>query len=161
LRSFEHVNSYPASAAEVLEMLTSQEFREHVCTYQEALEHTVRIERDGSVTEVEITRTQSMKGAPTIATKVVGETVRVVQRERWTGPDTAELVMEIPGKPGHLRGTIRLVPNNDGGTDEVFRGEVKVGVPLVGGRLEGMVDEILRRALRREGRVGASWLGQD
>jgi hypothetical protein len=161
VRSFEHVNSYPASAAEVLEMLTSQEFREHVCTYQEALEHTVRIVRDGSVTEVEITRTQSMKGAPSIATKVVGDTVRIVQRERWTGADTAELVMEIPGKPGHLRGTIRLVPNYDGGTDEVFRGEVKVGVPLVGGRLEAMIDEILRRALRREGRVGASWLGQD
>jgi len=158
---FEHVNSYPAPAAEVLEMLTSREFREQVCTYQEALEHTIRIDGSGAGTTVEIDRTQSMKGAPSIATKVVGDTVRVVQRERWTTGDTAEFSMEIPGKPGHLRGTIRLVPNNDGGTDEVFSGDVKVGIPLVGGRLESMIDNILRRALRREGRVGASWLGQD
>lgn len=158
---FEHVNSYPASAADVLEMLTSREFREQVCTYQRALEHTVRIDGTGAGATVEITRTQSMEGAPSIATKVVGDTVTIVQRERWTGPDTAELAMEIPGKPGHLRGTIRLVPNNDGGTDEVFSGEVKVSVPLLGGRLEAMVENILRRALRREGRVGAGWLAQD
>ena len=158
---FEHVNSYPASAAEVLEMLTSPEFREQVCTYQEALDHSVRIEADGSVTTVEIDRTQSMKGAPSIATKVVGDTVHIVQNERWTGSDSAKFSMEIPGKPGHLRGTIRLVANNDGGTDEVFSGEVKVGVPLLGGRLEKMIEEVLRRGLRREGRVGASWLGQD
>jgi hypothetical protein len=153
---FEHVNSYPASAADVLEMLTNEEFREHVCTYQEALEHSVRIDRAGEVTTVEISRVQSMKGAPSIATKVVGDTVRIVQHERWTGRDTAEFSMEIPGKPGHLRGTIALRPNNDGGTDEVFTGEVKVGIPLVGGRLEKMVEEVLRR-----GRVGTSWLGQD
>ena len=158
---FEHVNSYPASATDVLEMLGNQEFREQVCTYQEALDHTVRIDRADGATTVQISRTQSMKGAPSIATKVVGDTVRIVQHERWSESGTADFSMEIPGKPGHLRGTIRLVPNHDGGTDEVFSGEVKVGVPLVGGRLEKMVDEVLRRALRREGRVGTGWLGQD
>jgi hypothetical protein len=158
---FEHVNSYPAAADEVLAMLTSTEFREQVCTYQEALEHTVRIDGSGVGAKVEIDRTQSMKGAPSIATKVVGDTVRILQREHWTAADAAEFAMEIPGKPGHLRGTIRLVPNHDGGTDEVFSGEVKVGVPLLGGRLESLIENVLRRALRREGRVGASWLGQD
>jgi len=158
---FEHVNSYPASAADVLEMLANREFREQVCTYQDALDHTVRIDRADGTTTVEISRTQSMKGAPSAATRVVGDTVRIVQHERWSEAGTAEFSMEIPGKPGHLRGTIRLVPNNDGGTDEVFTGEVKVGIPLVGGRLEKMVEEVLRRGLRREGRVGTSWLGQD
>ena len=158
---FEHVNSYPAGAAEVLAMLTSHDFREQVCTYQQALDHTIRIDGSGAGATIEIDRTQSMEGAPSIATKVVGDTVRVVQRERWTSGTTAEFAMEIPGKPGSLRGTIRLVPNNDGGTDEVFSGDIKVGIPLLGGRLESMVDGVLRRALRREGRVGASWLGQD
>jgi hypothetical protein len=40
----------------------------------------------------------------------------------------------------------------------VFTGEVKVKVPLVAGRLESLIQDVLARALRREGRVGVRWL---
>ena len=155
---FRHVNSYTASPAEVRAMLTTPAFRDEVCTYQRALEHTVDVAEQGGTTTVVITQSQAMDGAPAAARKLVGSSVQIVQRESWTSADSADFAMEIPGKPGHLRGTIALVDKGDGGCDEVFAGEVKVNVPLVGGKLEGFVADILTRALRREGEVGARWL---
>jgi hypothetical protein len=158
---FRHVNSYDAAPADVRAMLTTAAFREEVCTYQRALEHTVDIREEGGTTDVVITQSQAMDGAPAAARKLVGSSVRIVQRESWAAADRADFAMEIPGKPGHLRGTITLVAKDDGGCEEVFAGEVKVSVPLVGGKLEGFVADILTRALRREGRVGVTWLERE
>jgi hypothetical protein len=157
---FEHVNSYPAPAEEVLAMLTDPVFRERVCEAQHAIDPSVDVVGSGAGATVEIARSQSMAGAPAVATRVVGDTVRIVQRETWTGPDTADLTIDIPGKPGEMRGGIRLSPRADGGCDEVFTGEVKVKVPLVGGKLEGLIEQILVKALVREGRVGLAWLAE-
>ena len=155
---FRHVNSYAAAPAEVRTMLTTQAFRDEVCTFQRALEHTVEISEDGRTIRVVITRSQAMDGAPAAARRLVGSSVQIVHRESWTSADTADLAMEVPGKLGHLEGTITLVAKADGGCDEVFAGEVKVNVPLVGGKLEGFVADILTRGLRREGQVGVTWL---
>ena len=155
---FRHVNGYAASPSEVRAMLTTREFRDEVCTYQRALDHSVAISELSGSTTVVITQSQAMDGAPAAARKLVGSSVQIVQRETWTAPDRADFAMEIPGKPGHLRGTIALVDKGDGTCDEVFTGEVKVNVPLVGGKLEGFIGDILTRALRREGRVGVTWL---
>jgi hypothetical protein len=154
---FTHTNSYQATPDAVLAMLTSAEFREKVCEAQHAVEHTVEVSGSGAGATVVIAQTQAMDGAPAVARRLTGDTVAIVQREEWGAGPTAVFAMEIPGKPGHLRGTAELRAT-DGGCDEVFSGEVKVSVPLVGGRLEGAVADILRRALTREGQVGASWL---
>jgi glyoxylase-like metal-dependent hydrolase (beta-lactamase superfamily II) len=157
---FEHVNSYAASPESVHAMLTQRAFREEVCTYQRALEHSVEITEDSVATRVVITQTQAMDGAPAAARKLVGSSVQIIQRETWQDSTTADFAMEIPGKPGHLRGTISVVDKDDGTCDEVFAGDVKVNVPLIGGKLEGFISDILARALRREGRVGVTWLEQ-
>jgi hypothetical protein len=155
---FEHVNSYPAPADTVLEMLTDPEFREQVCRAQHAIDPMVTVTGKGVGAIVEVARSQSMAGAPAVATKVVGDTVRIVQRESWTHADAADLSIDIPGKPGRMRGEIRLRTRADGGCDEVFGGEMEVKVPLVGGKLERLIDQILVKALLREGTVGLTWL---
>lgn len=155
---FHHVNSYAAAPEQVHAMLVSPEFREEVCAYQEALSHSVEITADGGTTHVVITQTQAMDGAPAAARKVVGSSVTIVQRESWRAIDAADFSVEIPGKPGRLTGAITLQDRGDGSCDEVFTGEVKVSIPLVGGKLEGFIADILTRALRREGRVGVQWL---
>jgi hypothetical protein len=157
---FRHVNTYTASPVEVHAMLTTPEFREAVCLNQRALEHSVEVTPDGASTRVVISQTQDMDRAPAAARKLVGSSVQIVQREVWHGEtaNRADFAMEIPGKPGHLKGGITLVDNGDGTCDEVFEGEVKVNVPLVGGKLEKFIGDILSRALRREGRVGVTWL---
>jgi hypothetical protein len=161
---FSHVNSYAASPAEVLEMLTTPEFREQVCTSQHALQHSVEVTGTAAGgTTVVVSQDQSTEGAPPAARKVVGDSVRIVQREVWGPPDadpvTAEFGMEIPGKPGQLKGRITLVATANG-CEERFEGDVKVGIPLVGGKLEKFIADLLGRGLRREGRVGATWLAE-
>ena len=160
---FEHVNRYDASPADVHAMLVTADFREQVCREQRALEHSVEITDDGSSTTVVVTQTQAMDGAPAAARKVVGSSVQIVQREVWrTGGSLpeADFSMEIPGKPGRLRGGITFRDHGDGTCEEVFSGEVKVNVPLIGGKLEGFIGDILARGLRREGRVGVTWLAR-
>lgn len=157
---FEHTTTYPASAEAVLAMLTDESFRRRVCEQQHALSYAVRVLGTGVGAEVTITQTQSMKGAPAIASKLTGDSVELTQRESWRSARAADFSFEIPGKPGDLRGTIALQdsPGADGSCEEVFTGEVKVRVPLVGGRLESLIADILRAALRREGETGQTWL---
>jgi hypothetical protein len=156
---FEHRNTYAAAADEVRRMLLDRGFRERVCAAQHALEHAVDITEAGDRTTVQVTRTQSMEGAPAIAVKLTGDRVTIVQRETWTGPRDADFAMEIPGKPGHLRGALTLRDTADG-CEELVVGEVKVQVPLVAGKLERLVGDLLAGALRREGNVGAAWLAE-
>ena len=155
---FEHTNRYAAAPDAVLAMLTTPEFRDRVCVRQHALDHDVAITGSGPGAVVLVTRTQSLEGAPSVDTKVVGQTVRIVHREEWRTATEADLAMEIPGKPGRLAGGIVLRDNGDGTTDELFTGEVTVTVPLVGRKLEQMIASVLEQALVREGQVGASWL---
>ena len=103
---FEHVNRYAAGSDAVLTMLTTPAFREEVCVRQRALDHDVDVTGAGPGAVVLIARTQSMEGAPGVATKVAGDTVRIVQREEWRTATEADFVMEIPGKPGQLKGGI-------------------------------------------------------
>jgi hypothetical protein len=156
---FEHTNRYAATPSEVLAMLTTPAFRERVCEQQHALDHSVEISGSGVGATVVITQSQSMKSAPGVARKLTGDSVEIVQREVWRTADAADFAMEIPGKPGHLHGTVALRETATG-CEEVFAGEVKVSIPLVGGKLEGLIGEILRKALRREGEVGVTWLAE-
>ena len=40
-------------------------------------------------------------------------------------------------------------------------GDIKVRIPLVGGKLEGLIGDMLERALKTEQRVGRAWLAGD
>ncbi len=161
---FEHTNSYAGSPEQVFAMLTDTAFREEVCTFIRSTDHAVGVSTDGAhAAVVVVEQTQVPRKLPAVAQKFVGDTVQIVQREQWGDPTSAAFSMEIPGKPGHLRGEIVLRPATvDGapGTDQVFTGEVKVSIPLVGGKLEGLIGELLRKALAAEGKVGADWLSR-
>ncbi len=67
--------------------------------------------------------------------------------------------MEIPGKPGDMRGTVAL-RESGGTTTETVDLTVKVGIPLVGGKLEGLIADLLLKALRAENTVGRAWLAR-
>jgi Protein of unknown function (DUF2505) len=156
-----HTHRYSASAAQVQQMLTDRAFRERVCERQHALSHDVTVTGSGAGAEVVVRQTQAMAGAPAIATKLTGDTVTLEQREGWRSPTTAELAISLPGKPVELRdGRITLTDRPDGGCDQVVSGDLRVKVPLVGGKLESMLSDILRAAMRRQGEVGDAWLAQ-
>ncbi len=61
--------------------------------------------------------------------------------------------VEIPGKPGEIRGTVSITEDGTGTTENV-RMDVKVSIPMVGGKIEGLIAELLTKALRAENHVG-------
>ena len=156
-RRLTHRMTYAAPLSDVVEMLADPRFREAVCEYQRVLSADVEIDRSGDAMTVLVEQVQPASGIPSFAKKFVGDDIRIVQREDWSAPDTAELHVTIPGKPGHMDGTITLV-ETDGTTIETVDVEIRVNLPLVGGKIEGLVSDLLRKALVAEERVGAGYL---
>jgi hypothetical protein len=79
----------------------------------------------------------------------------VVQTDDW-GPAGADGVrtgtwqVELPGAPARLGGTLRLEPVGDG-TRYLRDGEVKVSVPLVGGKAEQFIAGMVVKLGQKEG----------
>ena len=153
---FEHENRYAADRDAVVAMLTDQEYRSRLRSRTRAAAHDVRVDGEGAHVVVEVEQELRTHGIPSFAAKVVGDTVRLVQREEWTGHQ-ATFELSIPGKPGHLRGTIEVVPDGDGSVERVA-GEAKAHVPLVGGKIEKMLVGMITQSLEREESIGARWL---
>ena len=147
-----------ATIDEVHEMLADPAFREKVCDYQRVLRRTVTIDRDGSGgMEVRIDQVQETKGVPGFAKKVVGDETNIVQTESWSTKERGDVLVTIPGKPGEMKGTASLA-EDAGGTTETVALDVKVSIPIVGGKLEGLIADMLSKALRAEHKVGREWL---
>ena len=70
---------------------------------------------------------------------------------------TADLTWTIPGKPGEMTGTSRL-HESGGRPPRPSTSTVKVAIPLVGGKLEGFIADLLVKALDAEARAGRDYL---
>lgn len=156
---FRHEQKYDAPPADVHAMLTDPGFRERVCAAQDATTATVTVEPSGHETTVVVDQTRPADGIPGFARAIVGDRIRVLQEERWSGPGQAVLGVTIPGKPGELRGTI-TVTGDDASSVEAIDGDLKVDIPLLGGKLEALVSQLLVEALELEHGVGVSWLSE-
>ena len=154
---FEHTLHYDASPAEVFAMLGDAVFRERVCEAQHVSEATVEIDGVDDTMSVSIDQRRPSDGIPSFAKKFVGDTIHIAQREEWSSATDAVLDLTIPGKPGHMKGTITLRPDGDG-TVETVSGELKVHIPIVGGKIEGLIIQLFEHALEAEQRIGKAWL---
>jgi len=156
--SFSHELTYDAPLADVAAMLADPAFREKVCDALHAISRTVTITGTTESGSVAIDYSQAAAGIPSFARKIVGDTIDIVQREQWSA-HRAALDITIPGKPGDMKGTITLTERG-GTTVETVTVEIRVGVPLIGGKLERLIEEILVKALRKENQVGREWLAR-
>jgi hypothetical protein len=156
--SFSHELTYDAPLADVAAMLLDPAFRERVCDAQHARSRTVRATGTTQDGTVAVDYSQEAAGIPSFARKIVGDTIDIVQREQWS-KDRAALEITIPGKPGDMSGTITLTESG-GTTVERVSVQIRVNVPLLGGKLEKLIEEVLLRALRKENQVGREWLAR-
>ncbi|WP_110181966.1 DUF2505 domain-containing protein [Nocardioides solisilvae] len=153
-----HQLTYPAPLEDVAAMLRDPAFRERVCVEQRVVSHDVSVDPGGATTVVRVARVQEARGIPSFAAKVVGERIEVVQVETWHDHERADYRVEIPGKPGEISGTAVLTESG-GTTTETVSLDVTVRIPLLGGRLEGLVHDLVLKALQVENRVGLAHLG--
>lgn len=145
--------AYDATVEEVAAMLGDEAFRERVLEHQRVLRGSVSIEGE----QVRIEQVQAAQGLPSFATKIVGDEITILQQERWLTPTAGDITVTIPGKPGEMTGTAEITPTDTGAVETVDL-TVSVSIPLVGGKVEALIADMLSRALDKEHEVGVAWL---
>ena len=159
---FRHELTYDAAPAQVYAMLADPEFRRQSCEAMQVISADVQLqpERDGSEGfSLVIDQLQNTRDLPAFARTFAGESTQAIQREVWQDTTTGSLSIESPGKPTSATGTIRLEPSG-AGTTEVVELEIKVRVPLIGGRLEKLMAEKVAAGMDVEHSVGVAWLAR-
>jgi uncharacterized protein YndB with AHSA1/START domain len=152
-----HEISYDAPLADVYAMLADPEFRQASATAMGVISADVTITGSGEGMSVVIDQVQPTAGVPGFAKKFAGETTRAVQREEWDSPQGGTISIETPGKPTSIKGTLSL-RESGGRTTETLDVEVKVKVPLIGGKLESLMAELVAAGMDKEQGAGEAWL---
>jgi len=153
---FTHSVRYDAPLADVYAMLTDQAFREKASWSQGSESVQATVTNGG----VRIEMVQPNTDIPAFARKFAGATIRVIQSEKWSDGSVAEFEVAMPGKPGSISGTRRLVTEGDS-TLDTFDGEATVRIPLIGGKIEGLIRDKLVEGWNQERVVGRDWLNGD
>ena len=152
-----HIATYDAPAAEVYAMLTDPAFREKASEATGVVSVEVTVEAEGKGQVVTLDQVQPTEGVPSFAKKFAGETTHVIAVESWSSPDEAALKVDTPGRPTDLHGIYRL-EESGGKTHQRFEGEIKVKVPILGGKLEKVMADLFLEARDKEQATGAAWL---
>lgn len=98
---------------------------------------------------------------PDFAKKVLGETNKLVQTETWTKSGdgyVCDLDIDSPGKPLRITGKLQIVPTGEATSDWKVDMDIKASIPLVGGKLEGVVEKESRASLAKEYEFNKSYL---
>jgi len=156
---FRHDMTYDAALADVSAMLDDPAYRDEVIRAQGSVSGTFTITTDGDLTTAVVDQVMPADGLPSFATKLVGSEINIVQREEWSSAEYADLHVTIPGKPGQMVGSISLVEDG-GSTTETVDVEITVNIPLVGGKVERLIGDMLRKALRAEEQVARDYLSR-
>jgi carbon monoxide dehydrogenase subunit G len=151
---------YAAPVADVLAMLQDPAFWDRVAEATGALSSATKVSdgADGGGDKIEVVtdQQQAVTGVPAFAKKFVGDSTRAITTATWRGAEAA-YVVDAPGKPTSIAGTVRVSANGSG-TTVSYDLQVKASVPLVGGKLEKLVCELTGEGLDKEHAVGQAWL---
>jgi hypothetical protein len=154
---FRHELVYDAPPSAVFEMLADPAFREAACAAQDVISAEVTIERTGVGFSLVVDQLQKTTDLPGFARAFSGDSTRAIQREKWADTTGGTLAIETPGKPTEVKGTITLRPEGSA-TREIVELEVKMKVPLVGGKLEKLMAEKIAAGMDLEHGVGTTYL---
>jgi hypothetical protein len=155
-----HQLRYDAPPAEVYAMLVDPAFRAAVCESMHVVSQDISVQPTSAGVDLRIDMQQPTEGLPGFARKIVGDRTRVVQSESWQAERGADLEVQIPGKPGHIRGRTTLSVDGSG-TVETFEGTATINIPFVGGKIEGLIERLFIAGMDNEREVGTRWLAGD
>lgn len=150
--------TYHADPGQVFAMLADPAFREKVARAQEVVSVDVRLTPSGEGFTMRMEQVQDTRDLPAIAKKITGDTTQAVIAEDWPSTTDGSIEITAPGKPTTATGTITLTPDG-AGTRESVELDVRVKVPLIGGKLEKLMAEKVRNGMDAEQTVGVEWLG--
>ena len=154
---FRHEIRYDAPLDEVFAMLSDLSFRQQSAKATGVISAEVSITPSGEGMSVRIDQVQPTEGVPAFTKRFAGETTRAVQTEEWSSSAGGTISIETPGKPTSIKGTVALA-ESDGRTTETVEAEIKVKVPLVGGKIESLMADLMASGQDKEHAVGVTWL---
>ena len=146
-KRFSHTTDSAPSVEEVFAVLSGEDWSSHLATELGDDSRVVRrdVGADGSVTLVLNRRLPS--GIPGFLQKFLPSDPRVVTTDVWSpsvdGVRSCSWTAEIAGTPTTITGTQRIEPLGQGNR-HIVSGEVKVSVPLIGGKAESFIAEAIR-----------------
>ena len=159
---FSYTQTFPKDSAAVLRMFCDPAYHAEL---QKALggwdwkqlEHS----DDGNRFRIKMSfLVKSNAPLPGFAKKVLGDTSSVVQEESWDrARKSGEVIVVVKNLPGSLRAATALADSASGCT-KTFNWEVSVKIPLVGGRLEELIESDIRSKIEPEQAVGRRLLGK-
>lgn len=153
--------TFDAKCADVFTMMTDEAYVAEKISGTGGSEPTISVVKQGSDVVVEAGRNLPAQ-VPSFMKSFVGDAIRVDEVDRWSPADelgarTAQVAIDFAGTPANATGTLDLRPAGDG-AEVVVNFEVKASVPLVGGKIEGVIVDQITRAIRKENEIGANWL---
>jgi hypothetical protein len=170
-RRIEHRSTYEWPAARVYEALIDVDFLKErlrvLSGNNELVDHAPTT--DG--VRFQVRQGVRAEAMPSLARTVAGGDMTINRSEVWRreqeGQYTGEVAAEIPGMPCLISGSLWLrdqvspeQPQNDRSSELVVEGSVRVSVPLIGGKLEDLVAEEVRKLLADEAQFTSDWLSR-
>jgi hypothetical protein len=158
MKRVSHTLTYTGTTIEtVYAMFADPAFRKAVSEDQRVLDFACDITPSGAGMKVRLEEAHGTDRIPSFAQKLVGNEIRFIREESWTSPSGADVQVIIPDKPADMTGSTSLTQT---GADVIQQIDlaVKVSIPLVGGKLEGLVADFVRKAFDSENKVGVKWL---
>lgn len=99
---------------------------------------------------------------PSMVRGVLPGSLTIERTERWTRQESGrylgDVQVSIEGAPASAAGGMRLRDTPDGGSELQVRADITVDVPLIGGKIEGVVADQVQNLLRSESEFTQQWL---
>ena len=161
---FEHRATFASPAATVYSTLVDRAFLDERLRALGGKGAAV-VEYSGSGDEVSIRLRQGLDAEklPGAVRAILKGDLVVERAERWRldgGAHAATGHATISGVPGEINSRTRLDEAAGGGTDLIVAAEVKVGIPLVGSKLEGVIAQQVGKLLAAESEFTGKWLAE-
>lgn len=161
-KAFTNTDQYAADLSQLWSMISDKSYWE--AKYDAAgAENLTWHEFDANDESLTISSTRDViASVPGFAKKVIGETAAVTQTENWTreeGRLSCEIQIATKGAPGGTTGTMIVEPKGNGCA---WRADfqIKVSIPFVGGKLEGLMLEQTESSFASEKQFNDQWLAE-
>ncbi|WP_433266136.1 DUF2505 domain-containing protein [Actinosynnema sp. CS-041913] len=161
-RRIEHLTTSRWPASDVYAALVDEAYlRDRLAVLGGTGAELVAFNRTVGTTSYQLKQGVPADRLPSVARGILGGDLVIDRAEAWTEAGyTGTVEVVLNGVPGRLDGTITLADTDGDGSELTLVGQVKVSIPLVGGKLEDLIVEQVALLLDKESEFTAEWLAR-